>query len=151
MSWTAASRHTLSEVIPGEPAAVRVFYADLANIRLVHPLVVSVHAVAHRGVPGGGDLRTYRVRDRIPFAGTVLRATYTAEVYVPADGEVLTEARQFPGVRLFGRVSFERLDDGTLLTERLHITAPVPLAQFTVRQALGAHEAMLAGIRRHFT
>ncbi|SCX27702.1 polyketide cyclase / dehydrase and lipid transport [Mycolicibacterium fluoranthenivorans] len=150
MRWTVGSTHTLSDLIPAEPAAVRAFYVDLANITLVHPLVVSVRPTRHRETPGGGQLRAYRVRDRIPLGRLVLRASYAAELYIPARGEVLTAARQFPGVRLFGRVSFDGTAEGTTLTEHLHITAPAVLAALTVRQALAAHVSMLAGIRRHF-
>ncbi len=150
MGWTDGGDHTLSELIPADPAAVRDFYVDLANIKVVHPLVVSVRPIRRRGTPGGGRLQAYRVRDRIPLGRMVVRASYTAELYVPERGDVLTEARQFPGVRLFGRVSFEGGPAGTTLTERLQISAPTPLAAFTVRQAVAAHTSMLAGIRQHF-
>jgi hypothetical protein len=69
---------------------------------------------------------------------------------VPAHGNVLTEARQFPQVRLRGIVTFEPTEVGTRLTERLQIAAPRPLAAMTRRQAVDAHAAMLAGIRSHF-
>lgn len=150
MGWHASSEHTLSELIPAEPATVRDFYVDLVNIRLVHPLVVSVRPLRRRDTPGGGYLRAYRILDRIPLGPMVLRACYTAELYVPERGEVLTEARQFPGVRLFGRVTFDGGAEGTTLTERLRISAPSPLATFTVGQAVAAHQSMLAGIRSHF-
>jgi hypothetical protein len=150
MGWTGGGDHRLSELIPAEPAAVRDFYVDLANISVVHPLVVSVRPVRHRDTAGGGHLRAYRVRDRIALGRLILRASYTAELYVPEHGDVLTEARQFPGVRLFGRVSFDGGPAGTTLTERLQISAPTPLAAFTVRQAVAAHTSMLAGIRQHF-
>lgn len=150
MRWTADGEHALSELIPADPAAVRAFYVELSNIRVVHPLVESVRPTGRRDTPGGGYLQSYRVRDRIPLGHMVLAVRYHADLYVPAAGEVLTEARQFPGVRLFGRVSFDGGEEGTTLTERLHITAPRPLAQFTARQAVAAHTTMLAGIRRHF-
>ena len=63
---------------------------------------------------------------------------------------MITEARQFPKVRLNGRVSFEPIETGTRLSERLHIAAPRLLAAMTQREAVDAHVAMLAGIRGHF-
>ena len=150
MGWTDGGDHTLSELIPAEPEAVRDFYVDLDNIMVVHPLVVSVRPVRRRDIAGGGHLQAYRVRDRITLGRIILRTSYTAELYVPELGDVLTEARQFPGVRLFGRVSFEGGAAGTTLTECLQISAPTPLAAFTVRQAVAAHTSMLAGIRQHF-
>jgi hypothetical protein len=47
-------------------------------------------------------------------------------------------------------VSFDPLDGGTRVVERLTIEAPRPLAAITTREAVKAHTEMLAGIRRHF-
>jgi hypothetical protein len=79
-----------------------------------------------------------------------IRITYWARVEVPAHGDVITEARQFPRVRLNGAVTFQPIDSGTRLTERLQIAAPRLLAAMTQREAVNAHIAMLAGIRSHF-
>jgi hypothetical protein len=97
-----------------------------------------------------GYQHTYRVRDRIPLGPLSMPITYWAQVRVPADGDVFTEARQFPRVRLNGVVSFEATEVGTRLTERLTIAAPRLLAAVTEREAVDAHVVMLAGIRSHF-
>ncbi len=93
---------------------------------------------------------TYRVRDRIPLGPLTMPITYWARVQVPTDGDVITEARQFPRVRLSGVVSFQPTEVGTRLTERLSIAAPRLLAAVTEREAVDAHGVMLAGIRSHF-
>jgi Polyketide cyclase / dehydrase and lipid transport len=147
--WIADAAETLTEEIPATPDKVRDFYVDLDNIKVVHPLVVSVQTVS-RGETADGYVQTYRVRDRIPLGALAIRISYWARVEVPVHGDVLTEARQFPRVRLRGTVSFEPTDAGTRLTERLQIAAPRPLAAMTRRQAVDAHIAMLAGIRSHF-
>ncbi|MDO0976420.1 SRPBCC family protein [Mycolicibacterium frederiksbergense] len=144
-----SAQRTINEVIPAAPDVVRDFYVDLDNLRTLHPLIVAVQRTA-RTVGPDGFVSDYRVQDRIPFGRTTLPVTYTATLHVPVEGEVWTEARQFPRVRLRGRVSFDEVDAGTRLTERLSITAPWPLAGFTARQAVAAHAAMLAGIRQHF-
>lgn len=144
-----STQHTISEVIPAPPEVVRAFYVDLDNIRTLHPLVVAVQRLA-RTVGPDGFVVSYRVRDRVPLGPMTLPISYHATLHVPVEGEVWTEARQFPGVRLRGRVSFDEADGGTRLTERLSIAAPWPLAGFTARQAVAAHAAMLAGIRQHF-
>ncbi len=131
------------------PEAVRDFYVDLDNIKVVHPLVVSVQTIS-RNETADGYVQTYRVRDRIPMGKLALRVSYWARVEVPVRGDVHTEARQFPGVRLRGTVTFEPIETGTRLTERLRIAAPRPLAAMTQLEAVNAHTAMLAGIRRHF-
>jgi hypothetical protein len=147
--WIAHATETLTEEIPASPGQVRDFYVDLDNIKVVHPLVVSVQTLS-RSETADGYLQTYRVRDRIPLGPWALGITYVAQLQVPASGDVLTEARQFPRVRLSGTVSFEPSGLGTRLTEHIEIAAPRLLASTTRREAVKAHKAMLAGIRDHF-
>ncbi|WP_292988906.1 SRPBCC family protein [Mycobacterium sp.] len=147
--WIAHAEQAISAEIPAPPEVVRDFYVDLDNIKQFHPLVVAVEVLAHDRTADGYQT-TYRVRDRIPLGALTLPITYWARVRVPARGDVTTEARQFPRVRLAGTVSFEPVESGTRLTERLSIEAPRPLASTTVREAVGAHVKMLSGIRDHF-
>jgi ligand-binding SRPBCC domain-containing protein len=147
--WLTSTDHVVSDEVPAPPAEVRDFYCDLHNITKLHPLVVSVEDLQREEV-ADSYTQIYRVRDRIPLGRLTVGVTYTARVHVPATGDVLTEARQFPRVRLQGRVSFTQVDGGTRLTERLRIEAPRPLAAVTAREAVKAHAEMLAGIRRCF-
>ena len=147
--WIRSAETTLTEVVSAPPRRVRGFYVDLNNIRLVHPLVVCVRTVECTGT-AQGYLQTFRVTDRIPLGLLQLRTTYTARLCVPKDGEVRTQARQFPMVRLHGVVSFNETDDGTRVTEHLRIDAPRGLAAVTIRQAVRAHTTMLSNIREHF-
>jgi hypothetical protein len=147
--WISSSEHTVSEVIPGTPDEVRDFYVELRNITLVHPLVVSV-TPTERQDTDDGYAQTYVVRDRIPVGPLTMKTAYTARVEVPHQGDVHTEARQFPQVRLLGTVTFDPVAEGTRLTEHLLISAPRPLAGFTVREAVKAHGEMLLGIRQCF-
>ena len=147
--WVAHAQRTLSEDVPAPPGDVRDFYVDLDNIRLVHPLIVSVQATSRTETPEG-YLQSYRVVDRIPLGPLTIKTSYRARLHVRADGDVATEADQSPGVRLRGRVSFEPIDGGTRVTERIRIAAPRPLVAMTTREGVKAHIEMLAGIRRHF-
>jgi Polyketide cyclase / dehydrase and lipid transport len=147
--WIAHAERTISDQIPAPPDEVRDFYVDLDNIKDFHPLVVSVEVLEHQQTANGYQ-KSYRVRDRIPLGPLSLAITYWARVDVAADGDVRTEARQFPRVRLHGTVTFQPIESGTRLTERLNIAAPRPLAAMTQREAVKAHVAMLAGIRGHF-
>lgn len=147
--WIGSSEHAISEDIPGAPDEVRDFYVELRNIALVHPLVVSV-TPRERRETADGYTQDYLIRDRIPVGPFTMNTAYTASVQVPLQGDVHTEARQFPRVRLFGTVSFDAIAGGTKLTERLFITAPRPLASFTAREAVKAHQEMLRGIRQCF-
>ncbi len=150
--WMAHAERTLAEEVPAPPDQVRDFYVDLDNIKLVHPLIVSVQAVSRSETPDGYR-QSYRVIDRIPLGPFTMKITYQARLHVPTHGSkltVTTEADQSPGVRLRGTVSFEPIDGGTRVTERIRIAAPRPLAPMTTREAVNAHVEMLAGIRRHF-
>jgi hypothetical protein len=147
--WVRAVERTLSEDVPAPPARVREFYVDLDNIRLVHPLVVSVRTIA-RDDTADGYVQTYRVTDRIPMGLFTLRTRYTARLHVPIDGDVIAETRQSPMVRLNSVVSFDEVDGGTRVVEHIRIHAPRLLATMTIREAVAAHTTMLSNIRRHF-
>jgi hypothetical protein len=147
--WTVRAERTLSEQVPAPPDAVRDFYVNLDNIKLVHPLIESVESVSRSATPDGYQ-QTYRVVDRIPLGPLTIRTSYQARLRVPARGDVLTEADQSPGVRLRGAVSFDPVDGGTQVTERIAISAPRLLAGVTIREGVKAHVKMLAGIRSHF-
>jgi len=143
------AERVLSEHVPASPDDVRAFYVDLDNIKTVHPLVVSVRATARTELVDG-YCQSYRVKDRIPFGPLTLPTSYSAHLRVASTGPVITEARQFPRVRLYGVVSFDPDGKGTRVVERLTIHAPRLLHAITTREAVKAHIEMLAGIRRHF-
>jgi hypothetical protein len=147
--WIARAELVVTDEIPAPPAQVRAFYIDLNNIKTVHPLVVSVRTV-ERVQLANGYRQTYRVTDRIAMGPLKLPTSYVAQLIVPTHGDVFTEARQFPRVRLTGVVSFDLAGAGTRMTERITVEAPRPLAGITTREADEAHKVMLAGIRRHF-
>ena len=150
MSWLVArAQRTVSEQIPAPPHEVRDFYVDLDNIKKVHPLVVAVRRTG-REETVDGYVQSYRVRDRIPLGPLNLRISYVARLHVPNAGDVTAEAFQFPRVRLRTTVTFEPIDTGTRITEHIRIDAPRPLAAMTTREAVTAHAAMLAGMRRCF-
>jgi hypothetical protein len=147
--WTVHADRTFTDTVPAAPKQVRAFYVDLENMKLVHPLVVSVRPTSRRQM-GDGYIESYRVTDRIRLGPLGIRISYRVRLQVSAQGDVITDARQFPGVRLRGAVTFQPIDAGTRIVERIHITAPRPLAAVTIRQAANAHIAMLAGIRRRY-
>ncbi|CAN5463511.1 hypothetical protein BH10ACT9_BH10ACT9_12650 [soil metagenome] len=150
LSWITRTHCVVAETIPAAPAQVRAFYVDLANIVQVHPLVVAVRSTGRRDT-GDGYTETFRVQDRIRLAGpVVMPISYRVMLVVPTAGDVTTESRQFPRVRLRSVVSFAATDEGTRVVENIEIEAPAPLARLTVGQATAAHEEMLAGIRRLF-
>jgi hypothetical protein len=150
VSWCSArTERIFIEEIPAPPDQVRNFYVDLNNMKLVHPLVVAVRQTA-RQEEANGYVQSYRIVDRIPLGTLAIRTSYRVQLRVFTRGEVITEARQFPGVRLRATVTFEPIDGGTRVTERIRIAVPRPLAAFTIRQASNAHATMLSAIRCYF-
>lgn len=110
--WIIRTHRTVAETVPATPTQVRAFYVDLHNIAAVHPLVVAVHSTGRRDTPGG-YVETYRVQDRIPLVGRLgLPISYRVQMVVPAQGDVTTESRQFPWVRLRSVVSFAATEGG---------------------------------------
>ena len=81
--WVSHAERTLSEEVPAPPGDVRDFYVDLDNIKVVHPLIVSVQATSRTETPGG-YLQGYRVVDRIPLGPFAMRITYRARLHVRA-------------------------------------------------------------------
>jgi hypothetical protein len=96
------------------------------------------------------DMHSYRVHDRIPLGPFTLRTSYVARLHVLQAGGVVAEARQFPRVRLHSTVTFDQIEAGTRIVERMRTEAPRPLAAVTTREAIKAHIAMLSGIRHFF-
>jgi hypothetical protein len=147
--WKYRTERTVAQDMPAPVKDVRDFYVDLDKIKLVHPLVVSVRTVARTERPDGYE-QTYEIRDRIPLGPITLRTRYVAVLDVPVAGDVIADSRQFPAVRLHTVVSFDEVDGGTRVTERMRIEAPRPLAAVTIREAVNAHTEMLSNIARHF-
>lgn len=139
--WRATSEWTLTEFVPTDPATMRAFYTDLTNLKGIHPLILEVREVA----PG-----RWRVRERNNLGALGFRTWYSVNLHVGADGDVVGESQAHFGVRLHDVVSFESVDGGTTVVERLRLVAPRPLIGYAHREAVKAHESMLAAMRRHF-
>ena len=89
--WLAHAERTLTEEVPAPPAEVRDFYVDLDNIRLVHPLIVSVELLSRTETLDGYQ-QSYQVVDRIPLGPFTMQISYRARLHVPTEGDVSTEA-----------------------------------------------------------
>ncbi|MGA5465699.1 SRPBCC family protein [Mycobacterium sp. NPDC050041] len=139
--WRARSEWTLTEWVPSDPATTRAFYTDLTNLPTVHPLILAVREVA----PGH-----WRIKERNTFGPLSFRTSYTANLRVGADGHVVGDSQAHLGVRLRDVVSFDAVDGGTRIVERVRIVAPRPLIGYAHREAVRAHQEMLAAMRRHF-
>jgi len=151
MSWWGITEdeRVLSQKIAAPPVRVRAFYVDLANLKSLHPFLVSVHAAGRRST-ADGYVQMYRVRERIPLGRVKLPIRFRVWLTVPRAGDVITDSWQFPRIRLHTVVSFEPDGPDTILTENIRFAAPGPLTRVTVTEAVAAHRTMLAGIAAHF-
>jgi hypothetical protein len=138
--WRASSDWTLTELVPTDAATVRNFSADVANLKLIHPLILAARKV-------GPD--HWRVEERNPLGPLSFRVWYSMHVHVEANGDMVSEARLL-GVRLHSVVSFESVERGTQVVERLRIVGPRPLIGNIHSKSFKAHEQMFAAVRRHF-
>jgi hypothetical protein len=114
---------------------------DVTNLKSIHPLILTVRKVGPE---------QWRVQERNPLGPLSLRVWYSTHVHVETNGNVIGESGLFLGVRLHDVVSLESVEGGTQVTERLRVVAPRPLGAYTHREAVKAHEEMLAAMRRHF-
>ena len=147
--WISKTERTLTEEVPAPPNEVRDYYVDLNNIKLVHPLIVSVEQTSRSQTPDGYR-QSYRVVDQISV-GSVHHSDQLPGTVDRARGRRRAHrGRSVPGVRLRGTVSFEPIEGGTRVTERIRFAVPRPLAAVTVREGVKAHIKMLSGIREHF-
>ena len=146
--WMSVTERTVAEQVPAPPD-VRAFLRGPRQ-HPARPPARRLGAPTARSETADGYVQTYRVRDRIPLGPFTLRTSYVARLYVPVSGDVIAEARQFPSVRLHTVVSFDQIDGGTRIAERIRIRAPRLLSALTVREAVKAHTEMLSNIRCRF-
>jgi hypothetical protein len=117
------------------PVAAAVL-ADITHQVQVHPLIESVDQVA----APPGVLRGYRVTDRVRLGPIALRVVYQADLLSASDHEIVSVARQRPGIVVRNRTTLsDRADGGTDVTVEITVSAPWPLFGFTLGQARRAH------------
>ncbi|MCW2639382.1 MAG: polyketide cyclase / dehydrase and lipid transport [Dactylosporangium sp.] len=148
---TDTAHLVVTATVPGSPASVRAWCCDIANLGLVHPLIVGVRQLGQTVSHDGTTVTDYLVTDRMAVGGLRMRFTYRVRVSAPEQGPIGTEARQFPLIRLRSEISFVPAEGGTLVREQLAVRAPRPLLRFVTREAERAHSRMYAAMGRLFT
>lgn len=135
-------RHTafeVSVVVPAEPDEVRDFLADLRRCARIHPLIVRVDRLGER-MPG---VHRYRIRDRMRLGPMTIAFSYLVETTRTAEGDIVSDAYQFPRIHLHNVTSFTPVEGGTLVHEQVTITAPRFLVNTVRREGSRAHRVML--------
>jgi Polyketide cyclase / dehydrase and lipid transport len=129
----------LSVVVPAEPEKVREFLADMRECARIHPLITRVVRLSRR-MP---DIDRYRIRDRMRLGPITIAFSYLVETTRTPEGDIVSDAYQFPRIHLHNRTSCTPTQDGTLVHEQVTITAPRFLVGTVRREGIRAHRAML--------
>ncbi|NEW38921.1 SRPBCC family protein [Nocardia cyriacigeorgica] len=129
----------VSVVVPAPPDRVRDFLADLRESIRIHPLIVRVDRLNQR-MPG---IDRYRIRDRMRMGPMTIAFSYLVETTRTPEGDIVSDAYQFPRIHLHNVTSCTPVDGGTLVHEQVTITAPRLLVATVRREGARAHRTML--------
>lgn len=114
----------------------------------LHPLIVAVEELPAAADANGSARRRYRITDRVHLGPLKMTVRYLAETGVDAQGAVVSDAWQSPGVHLHVVTRLTPRDGGVQLDERVAISAPGPLIGSVRRQAQASHQALFANLKR---
>ncbi|HBX70064.1 MAG TPA: hypothetical protein DEH25_11985 [Chloroflexi bacterium] len=129
--------------IDADPVDVRNFLADLSHHDQIHPLIVQVEELT----PPEVDFRRYQITDRVPVGPFTMKAVYEADIRISPAGDVISEARQSPGIRLQNVTQCIPSNGGTRLVEKVTVSAPRLLLGFVTQQAQESHEGMFSRLK----
>lgn len=137
----------LEVFIGAAPDVVLAHLASFEHHDVIHPMIVAVRELKPEATPEGRTRRRYSITDRMRLGPFRLRFTYLAIMQVGDDGDLVSDAFQFPRVHLHNVTSCRPEGAGTWMRERVMVEAPRPLLRFVVRQARNAHCEMLANLK----
>lgn len=133
--------------IEAAPDVVVAHLASFEHHDVIHPMIVDVRELKPVTTPEGATRRRYSITDRMRLGPIILRFTYLATIQVSGDGDMVSDAFQFPRVHLCNVTSCRPEGAGTRVQERVIVEAPSLLLRFVVRQAQRAHHEMLANLK----
>lgn len=133
--------------IAADPAVVAAAFASYSEHPKMHPLIVAVRHIATEVAPNGTPLERYLITDRVPLGPLRIKATYVATIYTAADGALISDAYQSPGIHLHNVTRCLAAGLETRVEETITITAPALLSGFVTRQAAISHERLLANLK----
>lgn len=125
-------------VAPATVAQAMALLSDMARLPELHPLIVSVTAVA----PEPGALESYRITDRLRWGPIVFPITYEADVLSRTEDAVVTVARQRPATTVENRTRVSPDGSGVRIVVSMTLSAPTLLFGYAFRQAQSAHHEL---------
>ena len=117
---------------------MREFLANLSIHDQIHTLIVRVEEIT----PPGVAFRRYRITDRVPVGIFILKVVYEADIYISTDGNIISEARQSPGIVSNYITQCLPSNGGTRVVETVTIISPRGLLNFVTRQAKKSRQQM---------
>ncbi len=133
--------------IHANPARVKALLFDYSQHTRLHPMIVSVRKLEPAKTADGRPLRRHRITDRMRMGPLTFRFTYYATIFEDAQGDLVGDAYQNPGVHLRVITRCQPNDQGTRVDEHVTVEAPRLLLGTTLRQARKAHENLLARLK----
>lgn len=128
--------------------AVRTELAHLmTNVAELHPFVIWTRLIKTETASDGSKVDYYQVRDRMKLGPFTIAFTYSVDMNVSPDGQLISNAYQSPGIHLYNQTSFESASGGTLVREHIDITAPALLLKTTYEGAAISHKEMFARLK----
>lgn len=134
--------------ITAAPEIVRGLLAEMNNRSEMHPLIVQIQHINTTTAPDGTQVEAYRIRDRMKLGIFTIRFTYRANMSVNADGDIVSDAYQWPGVHLHTIITYRAEGSGSHIREHIEITAPRLLMKTTYDAAVSSHQKMMANLKK---
>lgn len=133
--------------IQTSPEKVRTFLSVLDNHPQIHPLMVQIRHTQTRTASDGTVINQYVIQDRMKQGPFLMTFSYRVEININAQGEIIYDAHQFPGIYLHNTTQCLAEDSGTRVKERVEITSPGLLINTVSTQALASHKEMFKNLK----
>jgi hypothetical protein len=134
--------------IQASPITVKTFLSTLDNHKQIHPLIVDIRHTHTSTAPDGTTINHYVIRDRLKQGPFTMTISYRVEMSINAEGTIVYDAHQSPGIYLHNTTQCVPEGNGTRVKERVEITSPGLLAKTVYTQALASHKEMFSDLKK---
>ncbi|GLV56794.1 hypothetical protein KDH_36330 [Dictyobacter sp. S3.2.2.5] len=134
--------------IHASPEEVKTFLSTLDNHTQIHPLIVNIRHTHTSTAPDGTTINHYVIRDRMKQGPFLMTFSYRVEMSINAQGTIVYDAHQTPGIYLHNTTQCLAEGGGTRVKERVEITSPGLLAKTVYTQALASHQEMFIKLKQ---
>ncbi|GHO46839.1 SRPBCC family protein [Ktedonospora formicarum] len=129
------------------PEKVTSFLSTLSNHTQIHPLIVKITHMKSTVAADGSHVNHYKITDRMKQGPFMTTFTYSVEMSINAKGQIVYDAHQSPGIFLHNVTTCIPEGNGTLVKERVEITAPGLLVKTVYKQGYASHQEMFTKLK----